>query len=197
MPNGPFLAGLTQPITIQSNSLRGGANVPSPGTGLAAATAGSSGGVTSDVIFTAASSDSLDLILNSAPRLGGVSFNPLNSNFSGNAAAGNTLQVQVFDLNQMLLGTTSVVANPQGTNFFGIQATGTDTIGRINLFNLSLAGVESAGVDNVSLFQAAVTPVPEPSTYVMFAIGLLTLAALQRRKRKGQQVELAFNPIAN
>lgn len=192
--NGPFLTGLTQPITIQSNTNGGNAATRSPlgAGGLAAAAAGNSTGVTSDSIFVEDPANSLDLILTSAPQLGGVSFNPLNSNAFGGAGAGNTLQVQVFDLNEVLLGTTNVIANPMGTNFFGVQVTDTNTIGRINLFNLS-SSVESAGVDNVSLFQAVVTPVPEPSTYAMFAIGLLTLVAIQRRKRKSQSLELACN----
>ncbi len=178
VPNGPFPTGLMQPFTIQSNTLAGGATSPSPQgfQGLVNFAEGG-GGNTSDVVLANDTPDSLDFIFNRVTNIAGVGFNTI-SIFDA-----SLLQIQVFDLDDVLRGTTMINGNPQGTNFIGIQATGDDRIGRINIFSTTFGDSQQEGGDNIQLFQANVAAVPEPSTWAMMIIGVIGLViAAQRRK---------------
>ncbi len=70
------------------------------------------------------------------------------------------------------------------TTFFGVAVTGGDDIGRINLFATSI-GDEFSGTDNIDVYTQDVIEnvVPEPTTALLFGLGLLGLTGIDRRKK--------------
>ena len=169
--NGPYPAGLSLPLAVQSNLLGGAAATTSPrgAAGLAAASAGSNG-ATSDVVVANFFVDSLDLIFAPGDQISGVGLNTIALGGAG------SVNIQVYDTLNNLLGSTTIAGDAAGTNFLGIQTTGGDLIGRINIFSTSSA---AEGADNVQLFTANV---PEPGTLALVIAGLLGRAAVRRRK---------------
>jgi hypothetical protein len=177
--NGPYPAGLNQPMTVQSNLSGGSPTSPNPrgGDGLAAASSGFAGAA-SDIVIANFFVDSLDWLFNAADQIVGVGLNPLN--FFG----ASTLEIRVFDTSNTLLGMTTVTGDPAGTNFLGIQATGGDLIGRINFFSLAGAGNGAEGGDNASLFTPGATPIPEPASLSLLGLGCGALFLLARRRTR-------------
>lgn len=165
--NSFYPSGLLQPMTVQSNVSGADAIAPNP-RGLGGLGLGSVGfeGAASDVVVAFSDSDSLDWIFDAATRISGVGFNPLVFSPAG------PLEIEIYDISNILLGSITIAGDPTGTNFLGIQATAGDLIGRINLFSDRFEGG-----DNVMLFQ-----VPEPAMLGLIGIGLAGLG-FSRRKR--------------
>lgn len=166
VPNGAYPSGLTQPMRVQTNTLGASATVPSPGSIMLLVPAGSRNSV-SDVVVPASSAVSFDWIFHD-PHIKGVGLNPIILHDGG------TAQVKVFNHNNQLLGSFVTPADAAGTQFLGIQATGTDRISRINF--LGLSGFGRAAGDNARLYFA------EPSSAAMLCIGALVSAVSLRRR---------------
>jgi hypothetical protein len=166
VPNGAYPAGLTQPMSVQTNTLGASPTNPAPGSILLLVPAGSRNS-DSDVVVPASSAVSFDWILHD-PRIKGVGLNPIILHDGGLA------NLKVYNQNNQLLGSLNTPADATGSNFVGIQATGTDRIGRINFLGLSGFG-RAAGDDAILHF-------PEPSSAVLLGVGTL-LSVLSTRKR--------------
>ena len=175
VPNGPYPAGLTAPLTVQSNLLAGLAVTASPrgADGLTAVSSGFFGAV-SDVVLANTFVDSLDLIFATPDQVSGVGFNTLSFAFAGG------LVVQVYNTSNTLLGSAFTSGDPGGTNFLGIQATGGDLIGRINIFS---PDNRAEGADNVQIFGPAA---PEPASLALMGLSLLGLAMRHRSARRAE-----------
>lgn len=114
-----------------------------------------------------------------------IRFDTPISKFSIFASGGfesNTFQLEAFDINDVLIGTTAIttVAAQWG------QLSFSQTMGNINRIVLTGVGIDNTFVyDNLS-FTPASTSVPEPtSTLGVLAFG--TFAALSLRRHKHQQ----------
>lgn len=178
VPNGPYPAGLLEPMTVQSNLSGFAAVAPNPrgSDGLVALSAGSFGS-TSDVVVANFFSDSLDWIFSAATQLAGLGFNTLNFRFAA------TLEIEVYDTANVLLGATTIGGDPGGTNFLGIEATGGDLIGRVNIFSTGSTGSNFEGGDNAMLFQAGAQQVPEPGTLLLVVVAGASMGLLRRYRR--------------
>jgi PEP-CTERM motif len=88
-----------------------------------------------------------------------VGFDAFPGTLPGNIA------ISLFSLSNDLLGTSSIPAHV-GANFFGVVST-TGLIGRVNIEGQSAVPFES--IDNLAF---GTTPVPEPSSLLLFAVGL-------------------------
>jgi hypothetical protein len=162
--NGVYSSGLVQPMTVQTNTLGASPTTPSPGSIMLLVPAGSRNAI-SDVVVPASSAVSFDWIFHD-PRIKGVGLNPIILHDGG------TAEVKVYNQNNVLLGSFTTPADAIGSNFLGIQATGTDRISRVNFRGLS--GFGRAAGDNAALF------IPEPSNLALLAIGIV-IAAFRRR----------------
>jgi hypothetical protein len=168
VPNGPFLAGLSQPnMLVQSNTLGGSATLPSP-RGAAGLYTEAAGGLFGDVVLANTLEDSLDLIFLDEDKCA-VGFDTLT------LGAAASVQISVFDATGGLITQGNVAPG----SFFGIVLLEPHAtfIGRINIFGITAGLGVREGADNISLF----VEVPAPA-------GVLTLltaggAALRRRRR--------------
>jgi hypothetical protein len=177
--NGPYPSGLTQPITVQSNLSGASAIAPNPrGPGGLAAVSSGALGATSDVVTNNTPTDSLDWIFNPGPQVSGVGLNPIT------LGAASALEIEIYDLSNALIGSTTISSDAAGTNFLGIQATAGDLIGRINFFATIDSNRNVEGGDNVSLFRAGITQVPEPGSLALITPALAALALSRRRTKR-------------
>ena len=112
----------------------------------------------------------------------------LNLLFSGTNAVGldigslfsdSTIAVSIFGAGDLLLGSFNVAATGSGT-FFGV-VNDSGSITRINLN--SLTG-QTEWADNIAFGTAASSPVPEPATLSLLAVGLVGAAVRRFRRRK-------------
>jgi hypothetical protein len=101
----------------------------------------------------------------------------------------NTTSIQLFDENGNVLGTffAPAAAGNEVTSFLGVQFNAGERISRVRLTNgttaLGAGVTEGAGVDLVVMddFIYTETAVPEPTTMLLTAAGLLAMFALWRR----------------
>ena len=191
--NGPFLTG-TNPatgLTAQSNTLGGMPNVPSPGSGLATASAGYFG--TPDDQVSNSGPGSFDMIFGLANTTA-VTFNPL---VFDDAASGNagTATIRIFDTSNVLIGSSIDVPvagfmTPASFTSIGVVAMFGEDIGRINVFATSVDD-NFSGADNINVYTGVVPDpnpptgvVPEPSTIAIWSLLGLVGAGVQRRRRQ-------------
>ena len=161
-------------LTFQSNtngtdgSNDPGVNGPNPrGAGALTLVGPGLAGAVNAGLLTSIGIDSLDII--SGPPAGD-NHTALAMHVFGLPAS--SVQVRVFDKNELEIGLISMAA-PVGGKFLGVLATGGDSIGRVNIWEISGNGFE--GVYDVQTFL-----IPAPS-----ALALLGLAGLfgPRRRR--------------
>jgi hypothetical protein len=182
-PNGGFTT-ITGPLDSTSSNaafspgdiLPGLQLVDRPGPDGAGMNAGGTGlfaGATKTVLNNTFS-DSLDLIF--AGGTSAIGFD-LYSAAAPGSLQNASVSIELFDLANASLGVFAASAINTGSVFFG-AVSDSALIGRVNVFSQS-NGAET--VDNVA-FRAAV--VPEPSTYLLCAAGLLALFGFGWRRRQ-------------
>ena len=142
---------------------------------------------TGDPLFSTKSPGALELLFSSDVTEVGTQF---SNGFSGSFTA----SIAAFDAGNNLIGSYTVNGNSgfnPGDNsavFLGLRNTTGDAAIRRVLFNTTeSSGTNPFGftINQVSFGNNPTTaPVPEPSTYAMFGLGLVAIVALQRRKRK-------------
>jgi len=143
-------------MAIQSNLDADCASSANPRgvTGLAIASAGFQGAA-SDIVVANFFVDSWDMILTTQDPVGAVGANTLA------LLGGNTVDVCVFDANDVLLGSQTFSADVGGTNFMGVISD-SDAIARINVFDTA-GGAE--GLDNITLHLGG--PAPDRCSYTV------------------------------
>ncbi len=116
-----------------------------------------------------------------------------------------TASLSAFDAGNNLIGSyTAPGANTNSQNnsavFLGLRNTAGDAAIRRVLFSVATSNpnANAFGINQVSFGNNPTTaPVPEPSTYAMFGLGLVAIVALQSRKRKSSPHSApAFNGAA-
>lgn len=159
--NGPFPNGssVAAGVRVQSNILGNTATNASPGNGALFYTptgfTGASGNKQpSNQVTVNFANESMDVIFSavagSTPRA--VSLTPLFFRLGLNNSA--TVTIQVYNQTNAFLGST-MVSNVQDcleTAYLGITTTGSDSLGRINLWATS---TDIVGVDNLSVYGSA------------------------------------------
>ena len=131
-----------------------------------------------DQLIANFSNHSLDMLFDLDTQA--VSFLPVFVDVTGNPNTRGPVEVEVYDLSNNLVGTTVV----NDVSFLltdievGVLATGSTTIGRINLYDGSL--VDWQGADDISVFRA--NSVPEPSTITILSLAIGTIL-VRRRSR--------------
>lgn len=169
---GPYPTGITAlNLKVQANSLAGNPTVPSPG--MLGALNGYDGSV-SDVVVADQYNHSFDMIFN-GNSTHGVGFNVVS--LYSHSSSG-TVQIRVYDTNNVLVGSSNSPANSPGTNFVGIWSD--DPIGRINIWDpvTSPAGFGYEGADNIQMWTT-----PEPGTLSLMAVGIFALTVRRRPQR--------------
>ena len=165
-------------MTVQSNTLGASPSSTSPrgSSGLVTASAGYLS-TPSDQISNNSPGDSFDLVF--SPAVKAVGLSPLFFAQAPTTPTSDpgTIEFEVFSSANVSLGTFSLASvDFSQTDFMGIVATGSDNIGRINLYAV---GDLYAGADDIRAYAA----VPEPSTFVTAALGLLGLGCIARRRK--------------
>jgi hypothetical protein len=165
VPQGPFLSGLVAPIIIQSNINPGNPNgiAPQGVDGLAAVEFGAGFGETSDIVLSNTFVNGLDIIIPGGAV--GAGFNVVD--IFGNGS----VQIGVYDTNDVFLGAFNSGGDAGGSNFFGYVSAG--GIGRLNVYSV---GGGAEGGDNIELWN----PIPAPGSIALLGMGGL-LAARRRR----------------
>ena len=96
----------------------------------------------------------------------------------------------MYDTLDVLLGAIDIlgVEYQNETAFLGIEATGSDDIGRINLWDGNVA-LHFQGADDISVFAQAPpppppppTPAPESGTLALLALGVAAVGARRRAR---------------
>lgn len=119
----------------------------------------------------------------------------VGTQFQRNSRGTFTAYISAFDASNNLIGNyTAPGANTDSHNdsavFLGLRNTAGDPAIRRVLFNVTSntandPNFSAFAINQVSFGNNPTTaPVPEPSTYAMFGLGILSIVALQRRKRK-------------
>jgi hypothetical protein len=158
--NGPFATGtsVASGIQVQSNTLGESATNTMPGGGLFYAPmgfAGQSGNKQpSNQVSVNLQNESFDIIFSSvagkAPRA--VSLVPTFYRLGNNTVGSVT--IQVYNQANILIG-SNIVANVQDSlesAFIGITTTGSDVLGRVNLW---ASTSDAVGADNISVYGSA------------------------------------------
>jgi hypothetical protein len=165
--NGVYTQGTIQPISIQSNLMGDGGMTLQPrgGPQPLAFFEGGMGFSATDSVIANYFVDGLDVIMLNSD-VTAIGFNPMV--YSGS----DTLNIQIFDTANNLLGTFQSPANQNETDFFGFISNGTP-IGRVNLFGI---GNNAEGADNISIW----TRIPAPGAAALLGLGGLVAG---RRRR--------------
>jgi hypothetical protein len=103
-------------------------------------------------------------------------------------ALSNTTQV-VISLSSGL--TQTFALNPNGQNFFGIRATGGDTLTSIS-FNTNGSGVADLRQVRIGGISSPMGAVPEPSTWAMMLLGFGFIGGAMRTAKRRQRVALSY-----
>ena len=141
----PFPNGLDEPnLCVQSNNLGGNPTMPSPSVfgGLVAVSAGFIG-ATSDVVVAGWFVDSFDVIF-SEPNPTALGCDTISFPNSG------TVEIRVYDRNEILLVMGTAPVDPAGSNFFGVWCP--QSIGRFNVFDPDDPGGGAEGADNIQMW---------------------------------------------
>jgi len=151
-PNGTAVA---VGIRVQSNSLGNNPTNVSFGAGMFYAPTGfvgnSGNAQPSNQLSTTKTNESFDIIFNTIgqnlPRA--VSFSPMY--YRGGLNNSATLTIRVYNQANTLLGTTTVpnVQDCLETAYLGIVTTGSDTVGRVNIW---VSNTDVVGADNILVY---------------------------------------------
>ncbi len=87
---------------------------------------------------------------------------------------GVTSLLEVFDINNVLLSSTSVTG---GDTFISLAQNG------ISSFRFSWSSDDVVGLESISFNEITSAPVPEPSTLAIFALGIMGLASRRFKKQ--------------
>jgi hypothetical protein len=162
-PPFPTGTGTAAGVRVQSNTLAGSPSTTSPrGTiGLTTASVGFLG-TPNDQISNQDPNDSFDMLFtpSNGQFVRAVGLHPLFFDNNATTATSNpgTLEIRVYNTSNVLLGTQTMTnVDYSGTAFLGVVATGTDVIGRINIWDLSTT-VFFSGADDVSVYTAVTAP---------------------------------------
>jgi hypothetical protein len=183
--NGPFPNG-TNPatgLTVQSNDESTTGSTPQPGAGLFYAPAGSEGFSgnlqPSNQVSSNLAGNSFDMLFASVgeARPTAVSFSPMYYLLGFNDTG--TLAIVVFNTNNELIGSTALgdVADVLENEFLGIQTTGGDILGRVNIYAGEL---DVPGADNIAVYA------PEPSAAANSVLAVTSLIALARGRSRSK-----------
>lgn len=169
--NGPMPFGTQAELglTLQSNTLAGNAAETSPLGNLGLATYSDGFGESpTDQLIANFSNHSLDML--PAPDSKAISFLPIFVDATGNPNLRGNIEVEVYDRNNILVAARTVndVSFLLTDVEIGIVATGNSTIGRINLYDGSIADWQ--GVDDVSIYQSSSVPEPSHATALMLCL---------------------------
>lgn len=129
----------------------------------------------SDLTSTAIGPNSFgsDLIISFLPGVNAVAFDVFQV-----FAAPQGITISLFDISDVLIGTTEVEATSLG-GFFGV-IDDMDLIGTISLSANNPSGAEL--IDNLAFGLADATAVPEPGTLALFGLGLAGVGFARRRR---------------
>ncbi len=154
IPNPPFDNGIDQlNLCVQANTLGGAPVVPSPfgpPNGLVFVPLGSGFGNSSDVVLGNFLAHSFDLMFglpvppDQQANNTGVGFDTVTL-FSA-----STVEIRVYDKNNIEIFSTTSPADTGGTNFWGVWCP--DTIGRINIFDTIGGASGFEGADNIQMW---------------------------------------------
>jgi len=160
VPKGPFPNGSSAVvgIRVQSNALAHNPTQPSPGAGLFYAPAGFTGtsGNTQPTkqLSVWLTNDSFDIIFTTIGQKvsRAVSLSPMYYRIFSPHNAG-TIGIRVYNQANQFLGNTIITNVPDclESAYVGIVTTGSDTLGRINLWSTSR---DVVGADNITVYDA-------------------------------------------
>ncbi len=156
-------------LAFQSNE--GGADssqtTPNAPDGIALLTTGFLGAV-ADGLVTNTFVKAFDILSGSPGGANHTAMGMTTTTFLG----GNSVRVDVYDKNNVLIGNLAAHPSGVGGSFLGILTTGGDTIGRVNLFD---AANGAEGIYDIAVY------IPGPGSLAL--LGLAGLLGRRRRRR--------------